>query len=128
MIVVATDAPLSDRNLKRLAKRAFAGIARTGASFTNGSGDYAIAFSVADSGIRSPKRRAQATAITTLPNSLFSPLSQAVIEATEEAVYNSLLMAEDVTTLDSVSGETRTINALPVDAVKGMLSSSDLAH
>ncbi|MDC8831509.1 P1 family peptidase [Alteromonas gilva] len=124
MIVIATDAPLSDRNLKRLAKRAFAGIARTGASFTNGSGDYAIAFSVADSTIRTPARRARISSVDTLPNGLFSPLSQAVIEATEEAVYNSLLMAEDVTSLDPVSGETLTVKALPVEAVKAMLATA----
>lgn len=122
MIVIATDAPLSDRNLKRLAKRAFGGIARTGASFTNGSGDYAIAFSVAESVRRTPERRTAISAIEVLPNSLFSPLSQAVIEATEEAVYNSLLMAEDVTSLDPVTGKWRTVNALPIGEVRALLS------
>lgn len=122
MIVIATDAPLSDRNLKRLAKRSFGGIARTGASFTNGSGDYAIAFSVAESVRRTPERRSTITSIEELPNGLFSPLSQAVIEATEEAVYNSLLMAEDVTSLDPVTGKKHTVRALPVEKLRFMLA------
>lgn len=122
MIVIATDAPLSDRNLKRLAKRAFGGIARTGASFTNGSGDYAIAFSVAESVRRTPERRSTITTMEALPNGLFSPLSQAVIEATEEAVYNSLLMAEDVTSLDPVTGKWRTVKALPIEEVRALMS------
>lgn len=113
MIVVATDAPLSDRNLERLAERAIAGLARTGASMTNGSGDYVIAFSTAE-GVR---RRGDATVRTTteLANSAMSPLFQAVAEATEEAIYNSLLQAEDVV------GHRGTIKALPVEKVKALL-------
>ena len=113
MIVVATDAPLSDRNLERLARRAIAGLARTGASMSNGSGDYVIAFSTAES----VRRRSGVTIRTTteLANSAMSPLFQAVAEATEEAIYNSLLKAEDVI------GHNGTIKALPVDKVKSLL-------
>lgn len=110
MIVVATDAPLSDRNLERLAKRAIVGLARTGATMTNGSGDYVIAFSSAES-----VRRRNGTPVqekTELVNNSMSPLFQAVAEATEEAIYNSLLQAEDV------SGHRGTIEALPVEALK----------
>ncbi|MCK5481210.1 MAG: P1 family peptidase [Gammaproteobacteria bacterium] len=114
MIVVATDAPLSDRNLQRLARRAITGLARTGASMTNGSGDYVIAFSTAES----VRRRGSETMLTSteLPNSAVSPLFQAVAEATEEAIYNSLLQAEDV------SGFMGTIKALPIDKVKTLLN------
>jgi D-aminopeptidase len=93
MIIVATDAPLSDRNLERLARRAIGGLARTGASLTNGSGDYVIAFSTNEAVRRTPERRNEAGQITELPNGAMSPLFEAAIEATEEAIYNSLLMA-----------------------------------
>jgi len=83
MIVIATDAPVDARNLKRMAARAMAGVARTGAAMTNGSGDYAIAFST---------HRAAAT----MKNDDMSPLFLATIEATEEAIYNSLFKATDV--------------------------------
>ncbi len=116
MIVVATDAPLSDRNLKRLAFRAFAGLARTGASFADGSGDYSIAFSTADSVRRTPSRRSGASRIVELPNEAVSPLFHAVAEATEEAVYNSLFMAETTTGRDGCR-----IEALPIgDVLKRM--------
>ena len=116
MIVVATDAPLSDRNLGRLAKRAISGLARTGASMTNGSGDYVIAFSNA----RNVRRRTVDTIRTSpeLANNQMSPLFQAVAEATEEAIYNSLLQAEDV------SGFKGTIKALPHDKLVTLLQSS----
>jgi len=94
MIVLATDAPLSDRNLKRLAKRGLAGLARTGASMSNGSGDYVIAFSTAEEVRRTAERRSKVWAYPEVPNDLMSPLFQAAIEATEEAIYNSLCMAE----------------------------------
>ena len=97
MIVVATDAPLSDRNLKRLAKRGLAGLARTGASMSDGSGDYVIAFSTAEEVRRTPERRGQVWAYPEVPNMHMSPLFQAAIEATEEAIYNSLCMAETIT-------------------------------
>lgn len=97
MIVLATDAPLSDRNLKRLAKRGLAGLARTGASMSNGSGDYAIAFSTAEEVRRTSERRSRVWAYAEAPNDLMSPLFQAAIEGTEEAIYNSLCMAETMT-------------------------------
>ncbi len=96
MVIVATDAPLSDRNLKRLAHRALAGVARTGSSMSNGSGDYVIAFSTAEEVRRTPERRSGLSNLTELPNDRMSPLFEAVIEATEEAVYNSLFMATTV--------------------------------
>jgi D-aminopeptidase len=96
MIVVATDAPLDARDLKRLAARAVFGLARTGSSFSNGSGDFAIAFSTHPSlrttfGADAPATR------TVLPTDGVSPLFQAALEATEEAVYNSLLRATTTT-------------------------------
>jgi len=116
MIVIATDAPLSDRNLTRLARRAFAGLARTGSSFVNGSGDYAIAFSTADSVRRTAKRNSGAGKILELGNDSVSPLFQAVIEATEEAIINSLFMAETMTGRDDT-----TIEALPLDRILPIL-------
>jgi D-aminopeptidase len=113
MVVVATDAPLSDRNLGRLARRAITGLARTGASMTNGSGDYVIAFSNAESVRRRGGQKVRTT--TDLANSEMSPLFQAVAEATEEAIYNSLLQAGDVT------GFSGTIKALPRDKVKNLI-------
>jgi D-aminopeptidase len=109
MIVVATDAPLDARNLKRLAARTLLGLARTGGSSSNGSGEYAIAFSTAASvrihlDDKSPKR-----SVETLTNDAMSPLFEAAIEATEEAVYNSMFRA--VTT----TGNGHTIEALPID-------------
>jgi D-aminopeptidase len=114
MIVLATDAPLSDRNLERLAARAMAGLARTGSAFSNGSGDYAIAFSTAESVRRTPARRAATTAYPELGNEAMTPLFVAAADATEEAIANSLLMAETVTSRDPASGETR--QAIAVDA------------
>ncbi|MCW8926047.1 MAG: P1 family peptidase [Xanthomonadales bacterium] len=114
MIVVATDAPLSERNLQRLARRAIAGLARTGASMTNGSGDYVIAFSTASSVRRHDGETLQRK--TELANDAASPLFQAVAEATEEAIYNSLLQAEDV------NGHRGTVKALPVDKLIALLN------
>jgi D-aminopeptidase len=94
MIVLATDAPLSDRNLRRVAKRGLAGLARTGASMSNGSGDDVIAFSTTEEVRRAHERRSKIWAYPEVPNDLMSPLFQAAIEATEEAIYNSLCMAE----------------------------------
>lgn len=111
MIVIATDAPVSDRNLERMAERAFLGIAKTGSPMTNGSGDYAIAFSTAESVRRTPARRESASSVLLLPNDRMSPLFQAVVEATEEAVYNSILKAR------SMSGHRGSVDALPIDAV-----------
>jgi D-aminopeptidase len=110
MIVLATDAPLSDRNLERLARRGLAGLARTGASMSSGSGDYVIAFSTAEEVRRTVERRSRIWAYPELPNAQMSPLFQAAIEATEEAIYNSLCMAETMTGYHG-----RTIHALPLD-------------
>jgi len=116
MIVVATDAPLSDRNLTRLARRALAGLARTGASMTNMSGDYVVAFSTAECVRRTPERRRQVSTLAELPNEGMSPLFQSVIEATEEAIYNSLFKA---TTVTGYKGNT--VEALPVDRVMALM-------
>jgi len=124
MIVVATDAPLSERNLERLAARAIMGLARTGSSASNGSGDYVIAFSTAES----VRRRSAAPGIVPSPspaaprtsaelhNDAMSPLFQAVVEATEEAIYNSLFMATTVT------ARGRTIEAIPLERVREILA------
>ena len=116
MIVVATDAPLSDRNLTRLARRALLAVGRTGSPATNGSGDYVIAFSTAASVRRTPERRRAVAAYEELPNGRISPLFQAVVEATEEAVYNSLFKATTVT------GHRGTVEALPLDEVLPLLA------
>ena len=115
MIVVATDAPLDARDLKRLAARAVFGLARTGSSFSHGSGDYAIAFSTAP-GLRTRAGERAPAARTILPSDSVSPLFQAALEATEEAVYNSLFRATTVT------GGGRTVDAIPLDAVRGFLA------
>ena len=108
MIVVATDAPVDARNLKRLAARSIMGMARTGAGGSNGSGDYVIAFSVAPE-LRIRPSDVKAPAVTVLSNEAMSPLFLAVIEATEEAIYNSLFRATTVT------GRGHTVEALPLD-------------
>jgi D-aminopeptidase len=112
MIVLATDAPLSDRNLARLATRCFGGLARTGAALSNGSGDYALAFSTAESVRRSPERRGRSSSIDELPNDLVSPLFEAAFEATEEAILNSLFMAETMDGFDAVKNCASRIEAL----------------
>jgi D-aminopeptidase len=95
MIVVATDAPLDSRNLKRLAARGIMGLARTGSSGSNGSGDYVISFSTAP-GLRiTPNKTTQAAEVLT--NDAISPLFEAVIEVTEEAIYNSMFKATTTT-------------------------------
>ena len=114
MIVVATDAPLGERNLERLAMRAIAGLARTGASMTNGSGDYVIAFSNAD-GVRRRGGSVLQT-VSELANDRVSPLFQAVAEATEEAIYNSLLQAE------AVDGHRGSVPTLPLDRLESLLT------
>jgi D-aminopeptidase len=111
IVVIATDAPLSDRNLERLAHRGLLGIARTGSPMTNGSGEYAIAFSTSLDVRRTPERRARPSPITDLPNESMSPLFEAAVEAAEEAAVNSLFAA---TPMD---GNGRHIDALPVDKV-----------
>lgn len=106
MIVVATDAPLSARNLERLAARAIMGLARTGSFAGNGSGDYVLAFSTAE-GVRM-STGSEIRTVADLPNDRMSALFQGVVEATEEAVINSLLKATPVT------GMGRTADALPI--------------
>ncbi|HUF30181.1 MAG TPA: P1 family peptidase, partial [Gemmatimonadaceae bacterium] len=113
MMVVATDAPLSDRNLERLGARAIMGLARTGSFASNGSGDYVIAFSTA-SGVRRPWN-AQRLSTEELANEETSALFAAVVEATEEAIYNSLFMATAVTSRG------RTMEAIPLDRVRAVL-------
>ena len=112
MIIVVTDAPLEARNLKRLAKRAVMGLAKTGGIASNGSGDYVIAFSTAES-VRVPYRSDQRTRPTeVLRNDAMSPLFMAVIEATEEAIINSLFHAKTMT-----GREGHTIQVLPVEQI-----------
>lgn len=107
MIVVATDASLEHRNLERLARRALAGVARTGSSMSNGSGDYVIAFSTVQYSARDQN--------PPIGNNAMSPLFQAVIEATEEAIYNSMFLATTVT------GHRGTTEALPLDSTVAIL-------
>jgi D-aminopeptidase len=111
IVVIATDAPLSDRNLERLAHRGLLGIARTGSPMTNGSGEYSIAFSTNPDVRRTPERRAKPSAVIDLPNEQMSPLFEAAVEAAEEAAINSLFAA---TPMD---GNGRHIYALPIDEV-----------
>jgi len=111
IIVIATDAPVDARQLKRMAARSMMGLARTGAAATNGSGDYAIAFSTApEVRIKSSGDNRAPRDVKLLPNDAMSPLFLAVIEATEEAIYNSLFRATTVT-----GRENRTVEALPID-------------
>ena len=130
MMVVATDAPLSDRNLKRLAARAIMGLSRTGSSASNGSGDYVLAFSTSPmvrrrvqqggggrGGAASPVRQ-----VEDLGNDAMSALFQGVVEATEEAIYNSLFKATTVTSRG------RTIEALPLDRVREILTKYNVTN
>jgi len=115
MIVVATDAPLTARDLKRLAARAVFGLARTGSSYSNGSGDFAIAFSTAP-GARIRQAGSQPASYEALGTDVVSPLFDMALETTEEAVYNSLLQA---TTVQSKFG---TAQAIPIDRLRQVLS------
>ena len=128
MIVVATDAPLSDRNLTRLARRAIVGLARTGSTFSNGSGDYAIAFSTAEAVRRTPERRAGLAQVADLSNDAVSPLFAAAAEATEEAIYNSLLMATTTRSIDRLTGKAVVIDALDISAVRRILEKHGLVR
>jgi len=114
VMVIATDAPLSDRNLERLAARAIMGLARTGSSASNGSGDYVLAFSTNDK----VRRAVTATRLTTeeLANEQMSGLFEGAVEATEEAIYNSLFQATTTTS------NGRTVEAIPLDKVKAILA------
>ena len=113
IVVIATDAPLSDRNLRRLASRAMMGLGRTGSSASNGSGDYAIAFSTSQQ-VRRPFA-APRLQVNELANEQMSGVFQAGVEAVEEAVYNSLLMATTET------GNGVTVEAIPLDRLRRVL-------
>jgi len=108
IMVVATDAPLDHLRLERLANRALAGLARTGSSMSNGSGDYVIAFSTRRPAVRPSDRLTDSTEV--VRNDVMSGLFQATIDATEEAIYNSMLRAE------TVRGYRGVVRALPVDS------------
>ncbi|MCK5464374.1 MAG: P1 family peptidase, partial [Bacteroidales bacterium] len=116
MIVIACDAPLSARNLERLAKRSFLALGRVGSFMSNGSGDYAIAFST------HPACRIRSDApdmvgeVPELGNDFMSPLFLAVVEATEEAIYNSLFMAEDMAGFKG-----HKVEAIPIESVIGII-------
>jgi len=115
MMVVATDAPLSDRNLKRLASRALMGLARTGSVAGNGSGDYVIAFSTAPE-VRRARDASRLTTTEMGNTEQLSALYEAVIESTEEAIYNSLFKAK------TMSGKGGTVEAIPIDRVREILA------
>ena len=112
MIVVATDAPVSPRNLERTAKRAMLGLARTDSYASNGSGDFVVAFSTQNTRPHGASPRSD----TLLPNAAMSPLFLGTVEATEEAVYNALTAATTVTGRDGHTQE-----ALPLDRLREIL-------
>jgi D-aminopeptidase len=114
MIIIATDAPVDARNLRRLAARAWLGMARTGSSASNGSGDYAVAFSTAPQ-LRIHRSDKSARHVELLTNDAMSPLFLAVIEATEEAIYNSMFRAT------TMSGNGHAVEALPIDKTMEIL-------
>jgi D-aminopeptidase len=115
MIIIATDAPVDARNLRRLAARACLGMARTGSAASNGSGDYAIAFSTAPQLRIHTSEKPPTRHLELLTNDAMSPLFLAVIEATEEAIYNSMFRAT------TMSGNGHTIEALPIDKTMEIL-------
>jgi D-aminopeptidase len=114
MLVVATDAPLDARDLRRLAARAVFGLGRTGSAYSNGSGDFAVAFSTSPD-LRSRFGETAPRTREVLPPDAASPLFEAVLEAVEEAVYNSLFRA---TTVRSAVG---TAEAIPVERVRELV-------
>jgi D-aminopeptidase len=114
MIVIATDAPLSSRNLERLARRAVLGLARVGSYMSNGSGDFVIAFSTRNSEDYAPSARTRT--VEEVQNDFVSPLFLAAVESVEEAVYNSLTRATTVT------GNGRTLDAIPIDRLRAILA------
>ena len=114
MIVIATDAPLSDRNLKRVAKRAVIGLGRTGSTMSNGSGDFIIAFSTANKVPYDSEERTHAGSY--LRNNAMSSIFLATVEAVEEAIYNSLLAATTVTGYNGNTSE-----AIPLELVRGLV-------
>jgi D-aminopeptidase len=120
MIVIATDAPVLARNLERLGARAIMGLARTGSSASNGSGDYVLAFSTNARVRRNPD--ANVSTNDELGNDAMSALFQAVTEATEEALYNAMLMATPV------SSRAGTVRPLPVDSVRVLLKARGIGR
>ena len=114
IVVIATDAPLSERNLRRLGSRAVLAIGRTGSPITNGSGDYVIAFSTAQEVRRAPNK----VPLSGLANSQMSPLFQATVEATEEAILNALFKAT------TVNGHNGTVEAIDIEAVKRIVQTA----
>jgi len=114
-VIVATDAALTGRDLERLAARGIFALARTGSSFSHGSGDYAIAFSTSPE-TRTRHGESAARTRTLVPSEAVSPLFQAVLESTEEAVYNAMLRAETMT------GNGITVDALPIDRLRQLLA------
>ena len=114
MIVIATDAPLSSRNLERLARRAVLGLARAGSYMSNGSGDFVIAFSTKNLEDYSPSPRTRI--VEEVQNDFVSPLFLAAVESVEEAVYNSLTKAATLT------GNSKTIEAIPIDRLRAILA------
>jgi D-aminopeptidase len=121
MIVVATDAPVDARDLRRIAARAIFGLGRTGSSYSNGSGDFAIAFSTSPE-VRTRSGDSAARQRAVLPPDGVSPLFQAALEATEEAVYNSLFRAT------SATSRGRTTEAIPIDRVRAILKKYGMAR
>lgn len=119
LIVVATDAPLDNRNLKRLAKRALLGIPRTGGYYSNGSGDYAIAFSTASQVRLAHRDRSLTQKVELVRNEAMSALFQAAAEASEEAILNSLFRARTMSGKDGHRAE-----ALPLEKLKSWLEKS----
>jgi D-aminopeptidase len=115
MVIIATDAPVDARNLKRMAARAMLGLGRTGAAGSNGSGDYAIAFSTAQQVRIRSEEKSSLRHVELLSNDAMSPLFLAVVEATEEAVYNSLFRATTIT------GRGHTVEALPIEKTTEIL-------
>jgi D-aminopeptidase len=115
MIVLATNAPLDARNLKRLAARAWLGMARTGSATSNGSGDYAIAFCAAAEARIRPEEGRLTRQVEVMTNDAMSPLFLAAIEATEEAIYNAMFRAT------TTAGHGHTVEALPIDKTTDIL-------
>jgi len=124
MIVVATDAPIDARDLRRVAARAVFALARTGSSFSNGSGDFAIAFTTSPE-LRVKVGGGELPRRAILPTDAVSPIFQATLEATEEAVYNSLLQATKVSNRKFQGVE---IDAIPVDRVLQILKKYSLGN
>jgi D-aminopeptidase len=116
IVVIATGAPLSDRNLRRLAARGLIGIGRTGSPMGNGSGEYAVSFSTAESVRRTVAKRASVSQFGEVPNDQMTPLFEATVEAAEEAAIDSLFKAK------TIAGYRGTVEALPLEKVIPLMS------